>query len=469
MKPFYLCLYLYVSHCFTVSYKFPLFHSIFSQQKSIKTPNQKPNQIKITEIHPFSNEKINGFYGLIGPDVDKRKVKTLYDLFTGDGIIQGVFIENNTIQYIHYKIQTEKIKYEKKHGFFSKSTFMTPIYMLLNVLGIIPNVLGLANTAFLHVHPTEHIYALFERDKPYKIDINYATKEIQTLEKIDIAGIHCLSGHSSYHEPSEKIHSIDYDILHNKVIYYKIDKMFSTILQKLEIKTKYIPIVHDFHVYRNTNEHDQDLLFIESPLIWNFLKSVPVFMDKRPTLIHNYHFHTKNHTIYKCNETFYIFHYAQVYEYMDKIEIYAPLYDKLDFVSLDINGKYRKIVIDKQSGQVQVIRNPELENLNLDFPVRYGDDHVLLRKMEKRTMTGFVLCKGLSLVKNISLPDNRFLCGEPKIVETCVLGLCYDNKDNGYFMCYDLEKDTYSETALNESVTIGFHSIYTSSQCTLEK
>ena len=28
--------------------------------------------------------KINGFYGLIGPDVNKSNVNTLYDLFTGD-------------------------------------------------------------------------------------------------------------------------------------------------------------------------------------------------------------------------------------------------------------------------------------------------------------------------------------------------------------------------------------------------
>lgn len=58
--------------------------------------------------------KISGFYGLVGPNIDKKKVNTLYELFIGDGVIQGVFFDKGKITFIKHVINTEKIQYEKK-------------------------------------------------------------------------------------------------------------------------------------------------------------------------------------------------------------------------------------------------------------------------------------------------------------------------------------------------------------------
>ena len=46
------------------------------------------------DFHRSKIKKINGFYGLAGPDVNISKINNLYDLFTGDGIVHGVFLEN---------------------------------------------------------------------------------------------------------------------------------------------------------------------------------------------------------------------------------------------------------------------------------------------------------------------------------------------------------------------------------------
>ena len=72
---------------------------------------------------------INGFYGIVGPNINVLKTDTLYKLFTGDGIIQGVFLENGQINYVSHIVQTEKIVYEKKHGKFLNNMMMLPIYM----------------------------------------------------------------------------------------------------------------------------------------------------------------------------------------------------------------------------------------------------------------------------------------------------------------------------------------------------
>ena len=78
----------------------------------IKNTNNK----LLKNVNPFLNKKwkdireplktpnktfpISGFYGLIGPNTDYKNISSLYDLFTGDGVIQGVFLENGTANYV---------------------------------------------------------------------------------------------------------------------------------------------------------------------------------------------------------------------------------------------------------------------------------------------------------------------------------------------------------------------------------
>jgi carotenoid cleavage dioxygenase-like enzyme len=421
--------------------------------------------------------KISGFYGLVGPNIDKKKVNTLYELFIGDGVIQGVFFDKGKITFIKHVINTEKIQYEKKHGKFSKNNIMMFFYMMLHEMKIMPNPLGLANTALLDIHDAgvevgglgtgvlrpRNILSLFERDQPYKIQVDFKNKQLNTICKINTQQIKHFSGHSKYDVRTNTLHTIDYNVLCNDISYFQTDNTFHNIIEKAKLKTEYVPIIHDFFVL-----HDA-ILYIDSPIVWNFLKETPVFLyNKKPTYIKIYNMTTQKTTQYTCKENgFYIFHYGDVIDTPETIEIYGPLYESLDFTSLNIDGKYRKILVNKKTGQVSIHKNPLLENMNLDFPVKWNE-YVLLRNLygNERAIKGLVVCKGIEIVKQMNLPENRFLCGEPAIVEhegiPIVVGFVYDREDNGYFIMFDMFnlQDSYVEVPVPiKNMTIGFHSV----------
>ena len=417
----------------------------------------KHRELKREIVYDQSNESINqlsGFYGLIGPDIDKFSIKTLYDLFTGDGIIQGVFFDKGNITFVRHFVRTEKILYEEQYGRFSKKLLMTTFYILMHKLKMLPNVLGLANTALLDIETKT--LALFERDLPYEIDIDFINKSLRTVKKININGLEHFSGHSKYID--NMIHTIDYDVLSNTVSYITLNNDFDQI-NKAVIKTAYIPIVHDFMVLKNK------MIFIDSPFKWNPFSQIPVRLSKKPTYIHVYDKVTNTRTQYESSSSFYLFHYASLIQTNKTLEIYGSQYDTLDFSSLNIQGKYRKIVVNLISGVVFILKNPELENMNLDFPLQWKE-YVVLRSIENQAINGFVLCRGLDIVKKINLPHNRYFCGEPSIVEISgspfLIGFSYDSFERGYLIMFELFNEKYIEIPLDKDIklNIGFHSIF---------
>ena len=124
--------------------------------------------------------KISGFYGLIGPNINmENNVDSLYDLFMGDGVIQGVFFENGNLTYVKHLIKTEKVLYEEKFGTLPKNNnFLTMFFLMLNKMKLFPNVLGMANTAILSVKNEEN-----EKNKTVYSRNNYALFEYFLLNK----------------------------------------------------------------------------------------------------------------------------------------------------------------------------------------------------------------------------------------------------------------------------------------------
>lgn len=394
-----------------------------------------------------------GFYGLIGPNINTSAVQNLFDLFTGDGIIQGVFIEPDNITFVKHIVRTNKWIHENKYGPFLKHPFFMPFYMFAHKLGMLPNIFDLSNTAFLSVK--NKTYTLFERDFPYEIKIE--NNEITTLRKISVPNSHSLSGHSKY--DGSYIQSIDYDVVFKKIKYTRFDENFREHDYKI-IKTKYIPLIHDFSLLKN------GILFMDAPFRWDFSKRLPVTLDnKKMSYIHVLKHNDSNyHKIYSCNESFYIFHYANVLENINgTIEIYAPCYDTVDFSRLDIEGKYRKIVVHPDSNEVFVYKNEIFENMNLDFPMRWKD-YVIMREITNHTISGFVVCKNHTFIKKLQMKTNRFFCGEPGIIDhqgsPCLIGLSYDEKQMGYVCILNIFTNEYIEYPLNTTVSIGFHSLF---------
>jgi len=409
--------------------------------------------------------KINGFYGLLGPDVDKIKVKSLYELFTANGQIQGVFLKDGEPEFKNIKINTEKLKFEKKFIRIPQNIFSIAIVYILNKLNLIPNLLGTANTALMKIN--QSLYALFERDLPYELDIDQKKKIIYTKTYTKIPYLATFSAHSKIID--NEIHTIDYDIIRRRINYFCLDLNFQ-IIKKATIQTTYFPVVHDFLVLRDS------ILFMDSPFYFDirilFSSKIPVSFDETlPTKIHIYNFTTNKVRTLELEKGMYIFHYADFIETKNQIEFSGSLYQKMDFSNLEIYGKYRKIIIDKNSPKVFIESDLETDKYNLDFPIQLKNrgktDKQILLNFENGGFNGFFILEKLKIKKKIFM-DSKKICGEPAIFSlknrNYLIGFSYDSNSNGFLFIIDLINYQKWEINLNQKLTLGFHSIFLNNQ-----
>jgi carotenoid cleavage dioxygenase-like enzyme len=208
---------------------------------------------------------------------------------------------------------------------------------------------------------------------------------------------------------------------------------------------------------------------VDSPIVIDLMQllkgGLPVRFDQsKPTFIHVISKKTGVIKTYKCPSAFYLFHFSKVIENKETIEIYAPLYDDVDFSQLNIQGKYRKIVLEKASNLVRVEKNRVLEGLDLDFPVAF-DDKIVLRYIENKIIKGFAICKDMKQIRSITL-RNRFVCGEPVVInaEGTPYLICFANsmqRSESFLIVIELNTYHIREFSLgNRSLNLGFHSIF---------
>jgi carotenoid cleavage dioxygenase-like enzyme len=128
--------------------------------------------------------------------------------------------------------------------------------------------------------------------------------------------------------------------------------------QFLLIKTEYIPIIHDFVVFKNK------FIFLDAPFKWDWTQKIPAVFDRsKPSYI--YLFDNQENILRKIpakSHGFYIFHYAYIKDTDDTLEIYASQYDELEFSNINLKGNYRMIEINKKNKTVFVHKNDLLEN-----------------------------------------------------------------------------------------------------------
>jgi hypothetical protein len=163
---------------------------------------------------------------------------------------------------------------------------------------------------------------------------------------------------------------------------------------------------------------------------------------------------------YSSDVAFYIFHYADVFENEERIELFGAVYENLDFNELNIEGRYRKVILYKNDKRVIMESNPVLETMNLDFPVQYGDKTVL-RSIENNIINGFVVCKNLNIVKQVRYAD-KFICGEPALINDTLVFFANDIiSKEGFLMLLNL--DTYEKVEIPisaDTLSVGFHSLF---------
>jgi pectate lyase len=155
-----------------------------------------------------------------------------------------------------------------------------------------------------------------------------------------------------------------------------------------------------------------------------------------------------------------------------KLEIYAPLYDDIDFDSIKIKGRYRKIVIDKCHNTAYVCNNVETEKYNLDFPVEDILGNIILRNIQKRKINGFVRVDDNMAITQKWMFDNILFCGEPIAVRLNNKNglIAFGNNDNndnknakypdlGGIVLLNMEDGTIIKLLVNDSLTMGFHTV----------
>ena len=429
----------------------------------------KNNEIKkrlTIDLPPEDIEVVNnihGFYGLIGPDINFEDIENLYNLFIGDGIIQGVFFDKGELTFIKHYVRTDKLVYEEQCGKVLQNIPMNLLFYLLSKINLLPNILGVANTALVSI--CDKHYALYERDIPYEIGIDLSNKSVQTISKKEINGLTHFSAHPSISSRENLVETIDYNIIMKTVTFYQLTT--DLVLQKkIEVPMTYLPIVHDFISTR------YNYIILDAPLSIKFSemhnKTMPVSLTEgEPTFIRIVNKNTGRVRTFETPDSFYIFHYAQVYEDENRIKIYACCYDVMDFSILDIQGRYRELVLDKYSGTVNINRNDDFENLNLDFPIVY-EDKIILRNIKDCICNGFTICKDLSIMHSILLKD-RIVCGEPSIIYSknipYLIFFTFDsiegtNKES-FVTLINLRDYKQIDIPIREPIKYGFHSFFT--------
>jgi len=389
---------------------------------------------------------------MIGPSSSNHT--RLYDLFTDNGIVQGVFIENKTFHYIQHPIQTEKFIWEKQYGKRSNHLVWTLFHKFFHQLGFLPNLEGTANTSLMKLD--SKILALFERDVPYQLDLCFKTKTLSTLGRLGLHKIRYFSAHSK--QIGDYVYTAEYDFIQKKVKFHQISLSLDQLYRSYTISTTYIPILHDFII------HNDSILFLDSPFEYSFSElckgRFPIHLNsQKPSYFIQVDLHTGNLQRYVYPHGICIFHYSKCIDWKHQMIIYAPIYETLNFNHLQNEAHYQKISLDKRISKVQIDTNPYLNQFNVDFPIQYGDWTILrhLNHQEQR-IDRLLICKDLELIHALTY-QNHSLCGEPIIIPSDRFDLLLVCTNSSLFIT---RLDTFQseEISLNTTVQLSFHSLW---------
>ena len=408
-----------------------------------------------------------GFFGMIGiKDIDNDKKQSIYEVFTKDGILQGVFLDtdkngNQIFHTIKQPINTQKIIWNIEFPSNILTTMIIGFIRFISCNKI--NLLGRANTALMS-NENNKLYALYERDLPYEMNIDFKEKTVSDGKRKWINGIKYFSAHSKLRIDENKnnvIDSIEYNVMEKQVIHHVISHDFKKLINKNVMNSFYLPFIHDFSLLRE-NKNTQ-LVWIDSPFTFSLNNGLnfPIGLDKnKPTIIH------VGNDLYTLQKSICIFHIAYVEETEKVIDIYTSIYYKINFSEdiKNISGVYCCIRLYKGSQYAELILNEELEKYNLDFPIVY-ENNIILRNIDNKTkmMNGFMIVNKLEIIKKIIFEKDMILLGEPIVIyDEKIPYLIFFTKDkqNNYIMKINLLNDEMDKQEINKSFNMGFHSIW---------
>lgn len=422
------------------------------------------------QLEAWKTMHIKGFFGMMGVhELVNQKRQTILEAFMKDGILQGVFIdEDEKGQQILVPI-FEPVATQKHQWFrIPMNVFTVLVGSILQILSNNKiNLLGAANTALLQ-DTRDRTYALFERDLPYELIINHDNYTVSTGPRKHIPGIRTFSGHSKKrctHNQTQVVDSIEYDIAKQTLTHNVLSGDLQTLLSKNPYKSRYFPIVHDFYML------DDEICWVDSPFTLHrnkkqqYLWDIPMGLNRDlPTI-----FHVGNQSFVLDPPGIAIFHIALIIPSQESYDMYASVYENLHFADdiQNLSGTFCLIRLDRKSGKVTMIQNPDLEPFNLDFPVLYEEDKVILRNIDDETkrVNGFVICNDqLDIVQQMFLRDFSIL-GECVVIRDgeipYVLFFTEEiSTRQNHLMKWNLQNDMVEKMAMNTAFHSGFHSLF---------
>ena len=465
---------------------------LLNKKKSyFSEPVDKEHKITINHNNKLFNKLSNSFFAQIGSN-PKFIENNKFNLFDGDGMIYSVFFNKSEITYSNKWIETVKLKTEKKYnkkiylqfGDLKgiKNFFKILWNIFLQYIKMIPSVQGTANTALLHWNNS--VYALNEVDMPYRLDIDYVNKNINTDRRINIENIYSSTAHPIKDNDNLHLYGYNnYNFREGKFIHNVIDSQFNLVYQK-NISLVNNGMIHDIGFTNNT------LIIPDMPLKFKmhkiFQNQLPFYFDKENGLtrfgIHNILENVTNW--YNFENNFFIFHFTKVYKTVNSFEIFACIMDDIfmeDFINernniIRGNTRLKKIVIDTKNNKTKILENRYIENLqlnfkyNIDFPkqsINYKNRYYFcIFDSISGKIKGYMYINLLKFEKvkpKIFLFENLFGNSEPQVVlinnKEYLLTFTYDFYKN-YISLIDINSNKIENIEIPTKIPPGFHSIF---------
>ena len=474
------------------------FRQFYLKDKFVPVFDEK--SIDVKHDSPLFSKINNKFFAQIGSNPRYTEDED-YHWFDGDGMIHAVLFKNNNISYQNRWIQTKRLQLETKWKqkmflYFGELRGFNGIiqilkFSLMQQLGFIPNSKGTANTALMNWH--NRIFALHEGDMPYELSINYNKLNISTLERLNYPGIYSTTAHPVLDKKRNLLYLYgynNYDFSYGNFIFNVFDKEMTFLNQK-NISLINNGMIHDVAFTGN------EIIIPDLPLKYDVTRilneQLPLFFDKEngKTRFGILNVNLKTDPIwFDFDENFFIFHFSKAYKKLNNYIIFACVMDNLfmeDFVELDnlhnekhvIRGEIRlkQISIDATTNKTEIITNPYIENLGLDF--YYNLDFPITSSINDKYVYCTIFDAALGYIKGyVKINTENFINSKPEIFlfeknvygnsepQTIVIDdveylLSFTNDENkSYISLIDVEKKTIESIEIQTRIPPGFHSIY---------
>lgn len=456
--------------------------------------------IDVEHTQSIFNKIDKSFFAQIGSNPRYTKDED-YHWFDGDGMIHGVLFKNNKISYQNRWIQTKRLQLEKKwkqkmflyfgelKGF--KGLLQILKFSLMQQLGFIPNSKGTANTALMNWH--NRIFALHEGDMPYELNINFEKLNISTSKRLHYSNIYSTTAHPITDKTRDLLYLYgynNYDFADGNFIFNIFDKEMNLLNQK-NISLINNGMIHDVAFTGN------EVIIPDLPLKYDVSRimneQLPLFFDKENG---NTRFGILNVNLnteplwFNFDENFFIFHFSRAYKKLNNYTIFACVMDNLfmeDFVELDnlhnekhvIRGEIRlkQINIDATTNKTEILTNPYIENLDLDF--YYNLDFPITSKINEKYVYCTIFDAALGYIKGyVKINTDNFIDSKPEIFlfdkdvygnsepQTVIIDdvehlLSFTNDETkSYISIINIEDNIVESIEIPTRIPPGFHSIY---------